>query len=131
MRKARIGIGGLSLAAVCAALIPASAAQASAHAGRAVHARPDSVNGCAGGTVCMYTDDGWAGGSSEHHWWVYGCSNLSDEYGDRYVFNNQYGGATATLYAGSDCTGQPIATISEGTTWQGDITPVNSLSLNP
>lgn len=129
MKNVRAITGGLVLVAACAALMPASMARADTRAGGAA-ARPASTHGCASGTVCMYTDSGWDSGDSEHHWWVYGCSNLSGEYGDRYVFNNQYGGATVTLYKGSNCAGEVVATIPAGQLWQGDITPVNSLALN-
>lgn len=78
----------------------------------------------------MYTDSGYSAQSPEHYWYQYGCANLSNEYGDRYVFNNQYGGASVTLYSGSNCTGNAITQIDAGHTWEGDITPVNSLSLN-
>ena len=88
-----------------------------------------STNGCSSGTVCMYTDDGYASGSSEHHWYQYGCVNLSNEYGDRYIFNNQTGGASVTIYTGYNCT-NPSHTIAAGTTWEGDITPINSISLD-
>ncbi|QBD80195.1 hypothetical protein EPA93_31140 [Ktedonosporobacter rubrisoli] len=89
-----------------------------------------STNGCSSGTVCMYTDSGYSSGSPEQHWYQYGCVNLSNEYGDRYIFNNQYNGASVTLYTGSNCN-SPQTTIAAGTTWEGNITPINSISLNP
>jgi hypothetical protein len=79
----------------------------------------------------MYTDSGYTSGSTEHRWYQYGCVNLSNEFNDRYIFNNQYDGASVTLYRGSNCGGDIVANISQGETWEGDITPVNSISLNP
>jgi hypothetical protein len=117
MLKSFTRITGLVLAAACAALIPAGAAQA-------------STNGCSSGTVCMYTDAGWFWGNPDHHWEVYQCYNLANETGDRHVFNNQTGGASASLWSGNLGSGTKIADIAAGTTWQGDITPVNSICLS-
>lgn len=142
MRISRTGqkktvIGGALLAAVCAAAIPAAAAHAGTQAtGRTVSTQaahtvnPMNTNGCASGTVCMYTSSGWSHGTTEHHWWQYGCYNLVNEYGTRYVFNNQTGGAGTKLWTGKNCTktGKPV---SAGYTWEGDITPINSISLYP
>jgi hypothetical protein len=117
MLKSFTRISALVLAAACAALIPAGAAQA-------------STNGCSSGTVCMYTDWGWTFNIPEQHWEVYQCYNLADETGDRYVFNNQTDGASAALWSGSLGSGTKIADIAAGTTWKGDIGPVNSICLS-
>jgi hypothetical protein len=137
-------------AAGCAAFIPLGTAQASTHAPASAFARqavsqraadapggtrvtvvtePESEKGCSDGAVCMYTDDNWNQGTPEHYWTTYGCSNLSNETGDRYVLNNQYGGDTATLWTGSDCKGTSTI-IPEGTSWEGSITPINSISVD-
>jgi hypothetical protein len=149
VRKSRIGIGSLVLATICTVLIPAYAAQASTRASASTFtrqvassraaddrggvkvnvARPDDTDGCSLGAVCMYTDWGWLLDIPEQSWTVYGCYNLSNETGDRYVFNNQYGGYTATLWTGSNCTGNSTV-IAGGTNWEGDITPINSISLD-
>lgn len=130
--------GGILAAAACAAAVPVAGAHAStagtrvtgvqapAKAGNAV--QPMSTNGCSSGTVCMYTSSGWNNGSTEHHWWQYGCYNLVNETGTRYVFNNQTGGAGAKLWTGKDCTGKAIS-IPAGKTWSGSITPIWSVSL--
>jgi hypothetical protein len=137
------------IAASCAAFIPLGTAQASTHAPASaftsqdvsrqaadsggtrvtVVTEPKSNNGCSDGIVCMYTDDGWGQGTPEHYWVNYGCNNLSNETGDRYVLNNQYGGNTATLWTGYGCTGSTII-IPENRSWHGDIGPINSISVN-
>jgi hypothetical protein len=149
VRKSRIGIGGLVLAVLCMAFIPAYSAQASTRVSTSTVTRQfansraaddrdaitvnagrlDGTDGCSSGAVCMYTDWDWFWDNPESSWTVYGCYNLSDETGDRYVFNNQYGGNTATLWTGANCTGSPT-TISDGKNWEGDITPINSISVD-
>lgn len=122
MRKSHAGIGALVLAAASAALITAGAAHASTH-------KPAEDDGCGNGVVCMYTDSGWQSKTPEHTYWTYGCANLTNETGDRVVFNNQYGGALATLYTGSDCNGT-ATNVGARHTWQGDIGPINSIMLS-
>ncbi len=93
-----------------------------------------STNGCNSGDVCMYTPAGDLSGSPEHTWFQYGCYNLTNEFGNRDIFNNQFGGATFTVYFGFNCTNpstNPQTKILEGETWIGDITPINSISLDP
>lgn len=89
------------------------------------------INGCGHGVVCMYTDSGYQAGKPAHRWYQYGCYNLSNELGDRYIFNHQFSGASVTLYTGHDCKSGESYHIPSGTTWQGNITPINSLRLKP
>jgi hypothetical protein len=120
--------GGLILAAVGAAALPATAAHAGTRAGE--HgARPLSTDNCSNGAACMYTSPPTDATYPEHYWTLYGCYNLSGEYNTRWVFNNQYNGATVTLWTGANCSGTPT-TINAGQTWSGNITPINSVSLN-
>lgn len=35
-------------------------------------------------------------------YWAYGAHNLSNQYGDHYVVNNQYGGAWVELRTGNN-----------------------------
>lgn len=146
MRISRISskrtiIGGLVLTAACAAAVPATAAHAGTrvtafHASTqaASHtARPtDTIYNCEYGDVCMYTSDPSSGNiAPEHSWKTYGCKQLHGEYGTRWVVNNQYGGATATLRA-NNC-GQPggsEAAIPAGYIGTTNITPANSITLN-
>lgn len=130
--------GGFLLAAAFAAAVPATAANAgtrvtSGHATTQASghtAGPFTDRQCSNGAVCMYTADPSSGNvAPEHYWTSYGCNNLNNEYGQRWVFNNQYGGHTATLWTGKNCTGQGT-TVQEGTTWSGNITPINSISVD-
>lgn len=66
-----------------------------------------------------------------NQYYTYGVHNLSNKIGYYYVDNNQTGGATATLcygYNGVNCTG---GTIKAGEICWKDLTPINSIRLNP
>lgn len=92
------------------------------------------VKGCPSGDVCMYTSSGWSNNSPEHKWYNYGCYNLSNEYGTRYVLNNQTGGALAALWYNYGCTNLYFRIASSSNTayyWEGSITPINSINLEP
>jgi hypothetical protein len=89
-----------------------------------------TVFGCKYGYACLYTDAGAATNTPEHSYVHYGCYNLSNELGHRDLVNNQYGGATVTLYTGYNCVG-PTFTSQEAEVDDGDITPINSLRLSP
>lgn len=135
-KKATI-TGGFLLAAACAAAVPAAAAHAgtrvtSVQAGTQVPghtARPADNFNCKNGTVCIYDQPPTNSTQPYNHWWLFGCHQLSNEYGQKWVFNNQYGGYTATLWTGKNCNGRRTA-IAENHTWSGDITPINSISLD-
>lgn len=137
MNKKTTITGGIVLAAACAAAVPAAAA----HAGTwvtAVHASTraaghtanpmGSTDGCPSGDVCMYKSQPGPGSTPEHRWFNYGCYNLHGEYGERWVFNNQTGGATATMRNGYNCT-EGSTVIPSGATRDGDIGDINSISL--
>jgi hypothetical protein len=89
-----------------------------------------TVFGCRYGYACLYTDAGASTNTPEHSYTRYACYNLSNEFNHRDLVNNQYGGATVTLYTGYNCSG-PTFTSQEAEIDDGDITPINSLSLNP
>jgi len=80
----------------------------------------------------MYTSTGWSKGQPEHSYYYYGCYNLSNEFGTRVIYNVQTGGATVTGYKNYGCS-DPAWTFSPSihTGWFVDITPINSISLNP
>ncbi len=42
-------------------------------------------------------------------YWSYGAHNLSNQYGDHYVFDNQYGGASMSLCTGYNGVGCHVA----------------------
>jgi hypothetical protein len=129
----RMGIGGLAFAAGCVALSLTGVAQASTYAtgSRAGIRTAADAGSCPSGSVCMFTYAGFPSDTIEHRWAWYGCDNLFNEWGDRIVINNQVGGAAVTLYKGGNCGGQVYTTIAQDGLWQGDIGPVNSLSLQP
>jgi hypothetical protein len=134
----RIALGSLALiAAAGAALITTQAAQASPKGSWSPPAQPARVSaapmtsyGCPTGYVCMYTSTGFSNSSPEHLYFQYACYNLSNETGERYVYNNQQTtGASATLWKGFNCT-NPLTTVQSAGLWVGDVTLIHSISLN-
>lgn len=90
----------------------------------------DTVYGCPSGAVCIYPRDQiyWLDPYPEAVYWSYGYHNLSNEYGDHWVVNNQTGGATVDLcdgYNGTNC-------VQHQNFFAGDydLTPINSIVLN-
>jgi hypothetical protein len=91
-----------------------------------------SVDGCPLQYVCMYTDAGFNTGHPEHKYFYYGCYNLSNEFGWRVIVNNQTGGATVSGYYNYGCTSRAWRfSPSQTFGYRVDITPINSISLNP
>jgi hypothetical protein len=154
VNRIRIAMTGLAMAA--GLVIPATIAQAapmthapvpSAHQEAAVprvsapagtaRATGGSLatatfNGCPSGDVCMYTTSGWPKGQPEHKYFKYGCYNLSNELGTRVIYNVQTGGATVTGYKNFGCSDPAWTFLPDQTQgWVVDITPINSISLNP
>ena len=78
----------------------------------------------------MYTVAGWQNQQPENEYFDYGYYNLSGEIGARVIVNNQTGGATVTGY--SDYGGAGWAwTLQDYQENEYDITPINSIGLNP
>jgi len=123
--------GGLVLAAAFAAAVPASAAQAGTRVTSVQAAPRAGIFGCPRGAVCMYYTVPTFFSTPEHSWTAYRCYNLVGERGPRWIFNNQTGGATATLSKSYCPQSGPSKTIQAGRIDAGDITPYNSISLNP
>jgi hypothetical protein len=111
-----------------------AAGQASSH----VLYRKDAVplaaagstrHGCPYYYACMYTTSGWKNNTPEHEWYYYGCYALSNEYGTRYIYDNQSGGG--------DIAGFGNYTCNSGTQWAAgpggwlvvNITPTNSVEI--
>ncbi|MET9296616.1 hypothetical protein [Streptomyces sp. NPDC003077] len=88
-----------------------------------------SWHGCPSGAVCVYPQNaGWNGDRPSLVFYSYGAHNLSNQYGQHYVANNQTGGATArtcTGYNGTGCEGY----LYPGTFIDKDMTPINSIVL--
>lgn len=86
-------------------------------------------HGCPYYYACMYTPTGWSNNTPEHKWYYYGCYNLYNEYGNRWIFNNQSGSATFSGNTGSGCSGTVLWTETPGLGFETDITPVNAVYL--
>ena len=78
----------------------------------------------------MYTTSGWKNSTPEQEYYVYGCYDLSNEFGTRVIYNNQYGGAVISGYSRYGCSATQWSVAQNG--WLiVDITPVNSVRLIP
>jgi hypothetical protein len=100
-------------------------APAAAHAGAS--SSSDSWFGCPSGAVCIFK--GTTKESGVHlTFWSYGPHNLSNVYGSRLWFNNQYGSPHpwAYLCRGYNGTGGQIVGVGRGGGID-DFTPVNSV----
>jgi hypothetical protein len=85
--------------------------------------------GCPYGDACMYTSSGWKSNTPEHEWYYYGCYGLSNEYGTRWIYDNQYGGGDIAGFGGYDCTGGVQWAAAPGGWGQVDITPTNYVEI--
>jgi hypothetical protein len=85
-------------------------------------------HGCPYGDACMYTTSGWNNNNPEHEYYSYGCYNLSNEYGTRVIYNNQYGGAKIAGYGSYGC-GAVNWVVGQGGWLTVNITPINSVRL--
>ncbi|MFJ9944520.1 hypothetical protein [Streptomyces erythrochromogenes] len=120
MRKLFRGAAALATAVVAVVALGAS-----------VEAKPvDAWAGCPDGAVCIYPQNQNPAVKPSHIFYKYGAHNLTNQFGNHWVLNNQYGGATANLCTGSNGAGcgRPIASK---TGVYADLTPVNSIRLNP
>ncbi|GGZ80459.1 hypothetical protein GCM10010371_45020 [Streptomyces subrutilus] len=109
----------------------ATAAAAVIALGGTVEAKPaDAWAGCPDGAVCIYPQNQNPAVKPSQIYYSYGAHNLSNQFGNHWVLNNQTGGATANLCTGSNgggC-GNPIAAR---TGVYADLGPINSIRLNP
>lgn len=90
-----------------------------------------TYKGCPYGAVCIYPQNaGWNGGHPERGgvYFSYGAHNLSNQFGNHYVFNNQYGGASVTLNKGYNGR-SPYFDINQFTYCPCNLTPTNSITL--
>ncbi|MFD7614022.1 hypothetical protein [Streptomyces sp. NPDC059828] len=91
-------------------------------------AKPADWAGCPDGAVCIYPQNQNPAVRPTHVFWSYGAHNLSNQFGNHWVLNNQTGGATAALCTGSNgagCGGR----IAAGHGVYADLTPINSITL--
>jgi hypothetical protein len=113
-------LAGVS-AAVAASVLVGGAANASANT------KNDSYN-CPQEAVCVVAMDHQ---TVLDAFYSYGAHNLSNKIGTYYVDNHQTFGATADLcygYGGVDCTGGHFGVLEVRAV---DLTPINSIRLNP
>lgn len=86
-------------------------------------------HGCPYYYACMYTSSGWKNNTPEHEWYYYGCYGLSNEYGTRYIYNNQSGGGDIAGFGNSTCNSGTQWAVGPGGSLEVDITPTNSVEL--
>jgi hypothetical protein len=112
-----------------AAVLTAATAAVVALTGMAEAKPADSWAGCPDGAVCIYPQDQNPAVAPSQVFYTYGPHNLSGQFGNHWVLNNQTGGATASLCTGNDGVGcgNPIAAK---TGVYANLTPINSITLN-
>lgn len=97
MRRIVRGAAALALATAAATAIGTGSA----------HASDQPQYGCPSGAVCIYGQNAdYHNGHPTDVFYSYGAHNLSGQFGDHFVLNNQTGGASAHLclgYNGVDC----------------------------
>lgn len=113
------------------ALVFAAAVAATTAGADGAQAAGSTVEGCAYGDVCIYPENaGWNGGHPSQSYTKYGAHNLTDQFGNHLIYNNQSGGATmrtCTGYDGTGCQGY----LKANTYMVKDLTPINSITLEP
>ncbi|MFF7888486.1 hypothetical protein ACH40F_46370 [Streptomyces sp. NPDC020794] len=115
-----------------AAALAIAAAALTAVGTRSAHANDRPVYGCPGGAVCIYPEGADIHTSTPTDiFYSYGAHNLSDQFGDHYVLNNEYGSGNATAqlcngYNGVDC----VTAIELNEFGVFNLTPINSVVLN-
>ncbi|MFV8186341.1 hypothetical protein [Streptomyces sp. AF1B] len=116
-----LGAGALVTVSVLGATGTASAATAAG-----------TVEGCPSGYVCIYPQDaGWNGGHPSLKYYTYGAHNLSNQYGVHRIFNNQTGGAKMHTCKGSGGTQCDSGYLPAGDYMDKNLTPINSIVLQP
>ncbi|WP_327400056.1 hypothetical protein OG194_07465 [Streptomyces sp. NBC_01288] len=88
-------------------------------------------DGCPSGAVCIY-GEGVVPANNPHPtnvYYSYGAHNLSNQFGQHWILNNQTGGASASLCNGSNGT-NCTTTIAQDNGLRVDFTPINSITLN-
>ncbi|MER6999337.1 hypothetical protein [Streptomyces sp. NPDC000410] len=96
--------------------------------GGAAEAKPADWAGCPDGAVCIYPQDQDPAQKPSDIFYSYGAHNLSNQFGNHWVLNNQTGGATAALCTGSGGSGCGER-IAADTGVYADLTPINSITL--
>ncbi|GAB2607795.1 hypothetical protein GCM10027168_45920 [Streptomyces capparidis] len=111
-----------------AAALATAAAAVLALNGAATAGPANEWAGCPHGAVCVYPQDQNPAVRPSLVFRTYGAHNLSNQFGNHWVLNNQYGGATASLCTGRDGAGCGDR-IAESRGVYADLTPINSITL--
>jgi hypothetical protein len=119
-------------ALITALILPGSPAQANSTAKllSATHAPAATIHGCPSGYFCIYPGQSWNNDRPSHKFYTYGAHNLSNQFGWKWVLNNQTGGADGWAcyqYNGGDCR----IKVEAGEAWTIYFDPVNSIKLTP
>ena len=91
----------------------------------------EAAHGCPSGYVCIYPNGSWNNDRPSLKFYTYGSHNLSNQYGTKRMFNNQYGTPVeadsywCTGYNGGDMCGS----VKQGEWEDMDFTPINSIIL--
>jgi hypothetical protein len=85
-------------------------------------------HGCPYYYACMYTTSGWSNNTPEHEYYYYGCYALSNEYGTRWIYDNQSDHGDIAGMSTYSCNGLQWA-VAPGGWGKVNITPVNSVEL--
>ncbi|MEU9074041.1 hypothetical protein ACFYUY_24295 [Kitasatospora sp. NPDC004745] len=117
----RITHAALALALATAALTTLGATGADAADG--------SWAGCPYGAVCVYPQNQDPASSPSEVYWSYGAHNLSNQYGNHWVLNNQSGGAHAHLCKSSGGGNCVYDIAAQNGVWY-DLGPINSITLD-
>ncbi|MFF4156222.1 hypothetical protein [Streptomyces sp. NPDC001678] len=113
-----------------AAAVAAATATAAVMAVGTAEAKPADGPwaGCPWGAVCVYPQDQNPAVSPSLVFESYGAHNLSNQYGNHWVLNNQYGGAYARACTGYNGGGSCTDIALENGLYL-NLTPINSIVL--
>jgi hypothetical protein len=115
-----------------AALVLAASAAMTVGATDARAAATGPTAGCPDGAVCIYPRDAaFNGNRPSHALFSFGAHNLSNQFGNHIVFNNQVEGARARACTGRDGTGDCQKLPNAERPVIVDLTPINSIVLVP
>lgn len=116
-------------AKIAAVMLVSTAAIGSAIASAPIASAASTTEGCAPGYVCIYPQNaGWNHGHPSYATKVYGSHNLTNQFGNHYVFNNQTGGARMAFNYGYNGTHRR-STMNAFTYVNLNLTPINSITL--
>jgi hypothetical protein len=100
-------------------------------AGTSTAAQAATVHGCPSGYACIYPQDaGWNNDKPSLKYYHYGTYQLSNQFGNHYIMNNQTGGAP--IWGCTDWNGNTCPWYVGAGSWAvANLTPINSVKLVP